>query len=760
MKKSVAVLLLTAIALGLCAAGAGAAAPTFPDISDAAVAENVAVLQMLGVINGDGGMFRPDSALTRAEFCKMSVIVMGREKEEPLYRNRTIFPDVRSSHWARGYINLAVTGDGKVISGFTDGTFRPDADITLAQAATLLTRVLGYTDADAGMLWPSGYMDLAGRVGLTDGVELASGAAISRAQAAKLFRNLLTADTKEGAAFITTLGTVSENVIIMDLDAQTPGGKQGGIKTSMGVLLPKGGDVPGVFLGKRGALVTDSLDRVLTFMPAAGESLSVGADSAGATWIKDSAGKRYDIPASATVYTRDGETTFDKIFVDISPGTVVTVFYSPGGAVDAVYLNTEPADSALVVMSADVTYRTFTPITGGGQVKIYKNGVEAELGDIAKYDVATFDYASRALRVSNFRITGYYEDAWPNTQSPSRVTVMGREFGVLPGAAVTLSEFRVGQTLTLLFTSDDTVAGAVKAHEAGNTAIGIVDGGITGSEASVTLLNGMKFRGDPGLSDYSASQLAGELVNVTSSGTGRITLSRVAARQGITGAVDIKARKLGDYDISRAARILERVGRGAVSRVSLDDMAVDKVPAGKIAYAALDGNGRVDILIFNDVTGDRYTYGFLTERLVEAPYLEAPPSGTPASYNRYVTVTGPDGTSELALAAGIEFRSGALGGVVFAPSQAGGGEMTAEAAAALTEHRNVRRSDFAVRDGRMTVTLGGAIVPVWDGALCYNSASKRWFGSLADARAFSDDLTVYYDRTPETGGKIRVVIAN
>jgi hypothetical protein len=751
-KRCIAVLLVLAVYWGA-GADAHAAAPVFPDITDADTAENVAVLQMLGVIDGDGGLFKPGAALTRAAFCKMAVIIMGRADEEPLYRNRTIFPDVRSTHWARGYIGLAVTGENKIISGFTDGTFRPDDFITYAQAATLLMRVLGYTDADAGMLWPSGYMDIAGRAGLTDGISIEPGAAILRAQAAKLFFNMLSADKKDGEPFLSTFGTAVENVVIMALAASSADKRPGGIKTSAGVFYTRDGDLPELFLGKRGTLITDANGRVVTFLPTDGQSVSVSVETAGATWVKDSAGRRYDIPADTPVYTSGDTAAFSEIFVDIAPGAVMTIFYSPDGAADAVYMNSEPADEALIVTAANVSGRLFAPLTGGGQYRIYRDGVEADIGDIAKYDVATYDEISRVLRVSSFRITGYYENAWPNTDSPARVTVMGREFDVLPSAAETLSGFKLGQVMTLLFTSDLKVAGAVSRIEADGTAIGIVGDDAVGDSATVTLLDGMTIEGNPGLNDYSASQLRGELVSVTSSGVGKITLVRITARQGLSGALDISARTLGKLELAKAARIFERVGKGPVARISLDDIAGVSgiIPASKVVYASADSLGRVDTVVLDDVTGDRYIYGFLYEQNVPAPSL----GDDVELYNRYVYAVNFEVETTPALAAGVEVRYGQLGGLVLS----GDGER-AVAVMPVSEYRNVRRSDFSASDGVMTVKLGGVRAPVPDNVQCYNASTRTWFKSLADARAFSDALTVYCDRTPETGGKARIVIVN
>lgn len=50
-----------------------------------------------------------------------------------------VFHDVDITHWAFGYIAAAV--DAGYISGYPDGSFRPDNTITRAEAVTILNRV-------------------------------------------------------------------------------------------------------------------------------------------------------------------------------------------------------------------------------------------------------------------------------------------------------------------------------------------------------------------------------------------------------------------------------------------------------------------------------------------------------------------------------------------------------------------------------------------------------------------------------------------
>ena len=142
----------------------------FSDVADQDTAIAVETLRLMGVLDGYGdGSFRPSAQLNRAQFCKMAVYAMNGESELGLYRTVTVFPDVKPSHWASAYINMAAKGKN-VISGYPDGKFHPERTVTLGQAATILLRLLGYKDENVGGVWPDSYMAVAATIGLTDGV--------------------------------------------------------------------------------------------------------------------------------------------------------------------------------------------------------------------------------------------------------------------------------------------------------------------------------------------------------------------------------------------------------------------------------------------------------------------------------------------------------------------------------------------------------------------------------------------------------------
>ena len=190
-----------ALSLSLTAFPAASAALTpFRDISDPQLMESVQFLRLMKVTDGVGdGLFNPSGTLSRAEFCAMAVRALDRADEVPTQEGRTIFKDVPSTYWARGYINVATqstgTGDNAtpgIIRGDATGCFHPDDPITFAEAVTILIRVLGYNDSNVGfgMAWYDGYISTAASRGLTDDLYVNPTAPLTRAHAATLFYNL------------------------------------------------------------------------------------------------------------------------------------------------------------------------------------------------------------------------------------------------------------------------------------------------------------------------------------------------------------------------------------------------------------------------------------------------------------------------------------------------------------------------------------------------------------------------------------------
>lgn len=95
----------------------------------------VSTLSSMGIITGyPDGTFRPNAAITRAEFAAIAA-----RFDNDGDKTAAKFSDI-ATHWARDEISIAYNNGW--ITGYPDGTFGPQRDITRAETMTLVNRVL------------------------------------------------------------------------------------------------------------------------------------------------------------------------------------------------------------------------------------------------------------------------------------------------------------------------------------------------------------------------------------------------------------------------------------------------------------------------------------------------------------------------------------------------------------------------------------------------------------------------------------------
>ena len=197
-KRIVAALLAAVLALGLAAPALAAGTAVSED-------EAAQVLAALDIMTGvGGGELRLDRTITRAELTKMAVAASVYKDSVGDTASVSHYPDVARTAWYAPYVELA--RDQGLVMGDTAGYFRPERDIRLSEAVTIVLRLLGYQDSDFSGAWPSGQMALYRTLGLDAGVSAGQEDAITRRDALYLFYNLLTAQTKSGQVYLTTLG--------------------------------------------------------------------------------------------------------------------------------------------------------------------------------------------------------------------------------------------------------------------------------------------------------------------------------------------------------------------------------------------------------------------------------------------------------------------------------------------------------------------------------------------------------------------------
>ena len=647
MKKRVFSLLLALVLTLSAAAIPASAAESFSDVTDKKTAQNVEVLRLLGVIEGNGaGQFNPSGLLTRAEFCKMVVVLMGKGSDAMRYKTVTIFPDVRATHWAAGYINLAVRqSEPKLLAGLPDGTFQPDSYITYGQAVTILMRVLGFTDQDSGVIWPDGYINLAKSTGVSAGVSLTGGAAITRAQAAQLFVNVLSTG-KDGKGYEPAGCTKGEEVTLVSMNGDKL--RISGEKDPKTLVRPSSSSA---LNGLKGHLLTNDDGKVMTFVP------------------------------------KTSSTT--------------------GAAVS----------NAAVILPADKSTSGISALTDGRtDYTVYRNGVLSSVSALRKNDVVTYDAVSNTVYACDTRVTVYYESCDPSPSAPVSIKVLGGTlFDVLPTAQQSLSKFKPGKTMTILLTSDGTVAGAVENdYSARGNAIGIVSGGkvqlLCGSTTIDLSLTGMTVD----------SKLDGKLVSISSSS--KTSVGLYAKTGGVSGDLNVREGTLGSKKLASGVMIFDK---GELKNLS--DLTEITVPQSRISYARTNANGEIDLIALSSTTGEKY--GRVTT------VYEDPRTDSFGTYNQQV-IGIDDGKGSVEKDSGYSVRNGD-----FVSYYVSASEKTYTNVTVLDKLGEVSASAWI---GTTAVNYGGRTYTVPSDVLCWNRDGGSWLDGGAEAAlAYGGTMNLY-----------------
>lgn len=198
MKKIISLILTLCLVLGLTAGPAYAS--TTSTLSSAQQ-----TVQALGIMVGDGsGNMNLSGNITRAQFAKMMIAASAYKDTISTNSKSSPFKDVKYTHWAASYVQAAVTAGW--VTGYTDGTYRPDKDVTLEEAVSAVLKMLGYTSSDFAGSFPEAQLAKYVALGLNANISKTQGQVLTRQDCMYLFYNLLSTKTKSGSYYAATLG--------------------------------------------------------------------------------------------------------------------------------------------------------------------------------------------------------------------------------------------------------------------------------------------------------------------------------------------------------------------------------------------------------------------------------------------------------------------------------------------------------------------------------------------------------------------------
>ena len=265
----------------------------------------------------------------------------------------------------------------------------------------------------------------------------------------------------------------------------------------------------------------------------------------------------------------------------------------------------------------------------------------------------------------------------------------------------------------------------------------------------------------------------------TSSGTvyydGELTYLSLEATSGSSGVstfaatVTITPQEGQDFDLSSGVTVYYSIDTGGSGFVydlegnrgaaSGDFSAIDwtdTISSGSISYYRTNSAGQVDLILLKSVTGGCYDYGKLT-RYTGSDGISAGSMDGETVYNDAATLTNAGGTSQKYLYT-MSYTNRYVG-VALGQSAAGG---TRIAAVQTLTSAKADAEDFFLQDGDWYVESGRQEYRVSDRVQIHLTEADLWLEGaegLASVLADGYTLTLYYDRSADEGGQVRLITA-
>ena len=164
------------------------------------------------------GSYQPSKSVNRAEFTK--IIVGAKLGSEPAKPTANCFSDVSKNEWYASWVCYAK--DNGIIGGYSDGTFKPSANINLAEAAKILVNTLAVTKStETGGEWYEVFIKSLQNSGYIPNTFSSVSQQVNRGQMAEMIYRILEKITSKPAKTFTftapkTTQTASANLGCLD----------------------------------------------------------------------------------------------------------------------------------------------------------------------------------------------------------------------------------------------------------------------------------------------------------------------------------------------------------------------------------------------------------------------------------------------------------------------------------------------------------------------------------------------------------------
>ena len=311
---------------------------------------------------------------------------------------------------------------------------------------------------------------------------------------------------------------------------------------------------------------------------------------------------------------------------DISAMAYNTLMSSSKGS-SATYLSNFNTIAGPKTVSSSNWYEEFGT---DESITVTRDGVKSSLSEVNMNDIVYYMKEYNTALVYSKKVTGVYETATPNKESPVSVTVSGVTYNIEGVDAYSklsaYGTFKYGDTVTLLLGKTGDVADVLTNEQVSLkvygflTATGTKETTVSGTTvtkpyAKIVLPSG-EAREYIVNKDYSS--ILNSAVSVTLQ-DGVAILSSASKNNSVSGKFVWTSdnKKIGNNSISENIKIIEVSSTvpyetSVVATVFPQRLNGMTLSQSGILYASKNSEGLIDEMILTDTTGDMHTYGIMT----------------------------------------------------------------------------------------------------------------------------------------------------
>lgn len=614
-------------------------ASSYKDVgNDKYYSDSIKKLTTYGIVSGFDGNFRPEDNLTRAEFSKIISLISGLEDQVQNNLGFKKFNDVDISHWGTGYINTVA--NNKLIIGYTDGSFRPEKNVTYAEAVTVILRALNYSSLDLGDNWPMAYVAKADALGLTNNLKYNQNDTITRGDLCLVIdRALQTELNTSTSKLISKLDvTLTDEVLLIATKKEDTSLAIDEVRTNIGIYKMTN-SCPTFSALSKAKLILNKDNEIIgleDIVVPKSSTTTVDRIVNGEIYCENGTNfKKLGISDSTYVYYDGIISNFGTQKSFIEEGSAVAFLYDKAGNIEYLVVKDVNYTDAVTVLNDIYTAMNSVDVTRNevDTATIIRDGYSATIDDIEVYDIAYYNRDNRTIYLYSDKISGTYNEAFPNKSNVTSIELSGNTFEIeTQTAANKLGEkndsYKIGSKITLLLGKNGKIADVVVLNNSDTSNYGILlsySEGLTSDvfqegkqENSITLINGegktLNYK-----VEKNYEEIIGCVVKISVNSKGYAELSIITNPKIVLGYIDKTNNKIGNHWLTNDCVIIEKISSPASANlgvsarvVELNDFIPNELTEKNVLHAVTVGEFEDISLIFvEDVLKTQYQYGIL-----------------------------------------------------------------------------------------------------------------------------------------------------